>query len=276
MQMPRISVVIRTLDAGTTLPSVLNGLDLQSGDELIIIDSGSTDQSVEIAREHSARILQIPKASFTYGGALNQGFGAATNPWILSLSSNCVPANRGFLAEYRKAVRLVDDSATVLAGPILGEFENPIKRGLTLYRKGDLEHGFGFYAGNPNCLYRAASWKARPFDVDQGPGEDYRWYFAALEAGETIVGVHDAEVRYISRRSARAFFNKGRQEYRAANQLFAAYQPNLKGLVVRLVKVGVFWLIGRMNFHTAKGSFIHYLGMLVEARSQRRGSTISQ
>lgn len=265
MDLPRLSVVVRTYNSGVTLAPVLKGLDLEAGDELIIVDSGSTDQTLGIATQYRARILSIKKEDFTFGGSLNLGFRAATNPWILSLSSHCAPEHADLLQRYRVAAAKVGSDVTAMVGPIVGEFDNPIRAGHTYYSQGDLAHGFGFYAGNPNALYRRSTWINRPF-AEPGGGEDFRWFFAALDAGETLVGVHAAEVRYISRRPAREFYKKGRIDYRVACELFTAHQPSWKGLAIRFIKVVVFWLIGRMSFPTAKGSLIHYIGTLVEAR----------
>ena len=269
MELPRISVVIRTLNSGSTLRAVLKGLDLKEGDELIVVDSGSTDGTLAAAAEYKARVVSIPPGTFTFGGSLNTGFRAATNPWVLSLSSHCAPERQDLLERYRQAAAQANDQVTAMVGPIVGEFENPIKAGLTYYQRGDLAHGFGFYAGNPNALYRRTAWASRPF-AEPGGGEDFRWFLAALEAGETLLGVHAAEVRYISQRPAREFYKKGRIDYRVAQELFTAHQPTPKGLVIRFVKVVVFWIAGRMSFHTAKGSFIHYIGTMVEARHMRR------
>jgi glycosyltransferase involved in cell wall biosynthesis len=248
----------------------LQALHLRPDDELIVVDSGSTDNTMEIAREFRARILQIRKDEFTFGGALNLGFGSARHEWALSLSSHTVPVHTDFLDRYRNAISNSNASVTAIVGPIVGEFENPIRGGLTFFSKGDLRYGFGFGVGNPNSLYRRAAWVRRPFDEHLGPAEDLRWYFAALEAGETIMAVHAAEVTYISQRPARAFYRKGREEYRWSSRLYEAYRPNFTGLIVRFTKAVVFVLIGRMSLRTGIGSMAYYLGMYAEERAIRR------
>ena len=46
---PAISILIRTFNSAGTLPSVLDRLELQPEDEIIIVDSGSTDATLAIA-----------------------------------------------------------------------------------------------------------------------------------------------------------------------------------------------------------------------------------
>lgn len=268
MDSPGISVLIRTLNAEATLPRVLAQLDLTAADELVVVDSGSTDRTIAIVETAGAKVIRIPKAEFTYGGALNLGFQNATRPWVLSLSSHCIPVGPDLLGRYRKALARIGPDVTALVGPITGEFPSPIPDGVTLYRHGELKRGFGFGAGNPNCLYSRAAWERRPFNTGALFGEDFEWYFAALDAGETIAAVHAATVEYASRRSPAAFYKKGRLDRRFTAKLFEVHQPGFGGLLVRVLKMTAFVLLRRMHWRTALGSVAYYAGMLAEARSE--------
>lgn len=270
MQSPGISVVIRTLDSAATLGKVLARLDLTPADELVVVDSGSRDGTVSMAEGFGARVVKMRREEFTYGGALNRGFEVATRPWVLSLSSHCVPVNGDLLGRFRRAASRFDARVTAAVGPIVGEFPSPLPDGVTLYHPGELAKGFGFGAGNPNCLYRRTAWEARPFNPDSSFGEDFQWYFAALEAGEWVAAVHAAVVEYASRRSMKAFYQKGRLDRRVTSRLFEVHRPTLGGWVVRLLKMVAFVVLGRMHWRTALGSVAYYTGMLAEARAERR------
>jgi glycosyltransferase involved in cell wall biosynthesis len=49
--------------------------------EVLIADNGSSDNSIEIARQHGARVVQI--ADKGYGNALRGGFAAAQTEWLI-------------------------------------------------------------------------------------------------------------------------------------------------------------------------------------------------
>lgn len=69
-----ISVVIRTRDSARTLERVILGLSRAEGDEVIVVDSGSRDATLDIARKHGAIIVLAP-GPFNYSKSLNLWFG---------------------------------------------------------------------------------------------------------------------------------------------------------------------------------------------------------
>ncbi|MFM7803702.1 MAG: glycosyltransferase [Verrucomicrobiota bacterium] len=270
MARPALSIVIRTLDAADTLGEVLGQLRRDPDDQLIVVDSGSTDGTVELARGQGAEIVPIARGEFTYGRALNRGFAAARHAWVLSLSAHTVPAGAGFLDAYRRAIGRFPGTVTAAVGPILGEFDAALSGGITYFEGDDLRRGFGFGAGNPNSLYRADAWRGRPFDEEIGGGEDLQWYFDALAAGETIAAVHAAGVHYRNRRSMRAFYRKGRVDFRAMARFIEPHRPSLAGLVIRAAKLALYVPMGRVDWSGAKGSLAHCLGTYLEARALAR------
>ena len=276
MSRPPISIVIRTLNAAETLGAVLAELDRGATDQWIVVDSGSTDGTLEIAQKYGAEVMPIRKEDFSYGRALNRGFNAAHHDWILSLSAHTIPAHADFLESYGQAIGRFPKSVTAAVGPILGEFDAALSGGITLFQGNDLRRGFGFGAGNPNSLYLRSAWQRRPFDEEIGGGEDLQWYFDALKAGETIAAVHAAGVHYRNRRSMRAFYQKGRVDYRAMARFFEPHRPSLSGILIRAAKLALYVPMGRMDWAGAKGSLAHCVGNYVEARALARPTTSSQ
>jgi glycosyltransferase involved in cell wall biosynthesis len=275
---PPLTIVIRTLNTAPTLARVLAALPLGPKDRLIVVDSGSTDRTLELARAAGALIVPIKAAEFTYGRALNLGFAATDHEWVLALSSHTVPVQPGFLDRYRSAIRQRFQSNVAAAvGPMLtSELDRTLPGGITHFELADFTHGFGFGAGNPNSLYRRSLWQMHPFDEQLGGGEDLEWYLWALRKGHSIAAVHAAEVLYISRRPMKAFYTKGRVDYRAATQFITPHSPSLAGLVIRAAKLLLYAALGKTDWHGAKGSLAHGLGNYIEARALRKGGSASR
>src|SRR3954471_19042121 len=98
---PLASIVIRTKDEAASigrLLDILRGQTIADRLELIVVDSGSTDGTVDIVRDHGVEPIEIPAASFTFGGALNTGCEAACGPLIVALSAHAFPADERWAA----------------------------------------------------------------------------------------------------------------------------------------------------------------------------------
>ena len=71
-----IGVVIRTLNESELIGRCLETLHGQQGGfelDVLVVDSGSTDSTLEIARDRGARILELAPTEFDYSKALNVG-----------------------------------------------------------------------------------------------------------------------------------------------------------------------------------------------------------
>ena len=56
-------------------------------DEIVVVDNGSTDKTVEIARAHGAKVIEAPDWP-GYGPQKNRALDAATGEWVLSLDAD--------------------------------------------------------------------------------------------------------------------------------------------------------------------------------------------
>src|SRR5258707_12670581 len=83
--MNRLSVCIITLNEEENLPRALAWLK-EIGDEIVVVDSGSTDRTAEIAREHGAAWLERPWTN--YADQKNYAAECASGDWIFSLDAN--------------------------------------------------------------------------------------------------------------------------------------------------------------------------------------------
>ena len=95
MRRERLSVVVITLNNAATLDACLSGVDW--ADEIVVLDSGSTDDTLAIARRHGARAAMHPFDEF--GPQKQRAIDMASHDWILNLDADEVlsPASRAVI-----------------------------------------------------------------------------------------------------------------------------------------------------------------------------------
>jgi rhamnosyltransferase len=91
----KISVIMRTKNADWVVEQALRALHSQTmrDFELVVIDSGSTDRTLEIVRQYSPKLLQIPPSAYIPGAVLNQAIAASTGDTLVFQNSDTVPLN---------------------------------------------------------------------------------------------------------------------------------------------------------------------------------------
>lgn len=114
-----VTVGIPVYNGARYLDEVLSAVRAQRVDrevELLVVDSGSTDGSLEIAERHGARIHRITKAEFSHGGTRNLMMEMAEGDHVAFITQDATPAHDGWLAALLEGFEQADDVALVF-GP---------------------------------------------------------------------------------------------------------------------------------------------------------------
>lgn len=174
----RASVVIRVRDEAPALRRLLELLLAQDAQhEVVVVDSGSRDGSVQVARAAGARVLEIPAAEFSFGGALNLGTSVCAAPVVVALSAHAFPRDRAWLE--RMAAALDDPAVACAFGPERDADGRPLSAAVRQDAAGlraAPEWGYSNGAG----AFRMALWRERGFRADMPGTEDREWALWAL------------------------------------------------------------------------------------------------
>jgi hypothetical protein len=114
-----VSVVIPTFNAGPEFHWLLRKLKAQKGlgrVEVVVVDSGSSDQTVELAKAAGCTLVQIPNSEFTHSHARNLGAEAASGDLLLFTVQDAYPTGDHWLYAMAAAlVRPLSETAKVSA-----------------------------------------------------------------------------------------------------------------------------------------------------------------
>jgi rhamnosyltransferase len=230
----RASVVIRARDEAAAIGETLALLGAQRLDhEVVVVDSGSRDDTVGIAHRHGARVLTIPPEQFTYGRALNVGAQAATEPdVVVALSAHAYPRDPDWLG--RLVAHFEDDPLVACAcgwprGPDGAPLTEPLRQDAAMIGR-NVEWGYSNAAGG----FRAALWRARQFREDLPGTEDREWSRWALQHGHVFVADPTLQVDHDhAGDSLRECFDRYAREHRGYAMFVEDLPPYSAGELVR-------------------------------------------
>ena len=217
-KVPDISIVIRTYNEEKYLERTLANVLAQTEEnrEVIVIDSGSTDRTVDIARSFPVRLFGIKKEDFSYGSALNLGAKLALGKTVVNLSAHAMPDSKDWL---KNLVAPLDDPDTAGVHGKELPIENHaglFERKILLDSNGDKEivRRSDPYFSNANSAIPKTILEKFQFDEKLGWAEDQLWASQVQEAGYKTVYAPDAPVRHSHNLDMRGNFDRAYAYYR--------------------------------------------------------------
>ena len=203
MKINNISIIILTKNAGSTFKEVLDGVFSQNykSFETIIIDSGSTDETLKIAKKYPVKIIQIKPFEFGHGRTRNLGVKLAKGKYVVFLTHDAIPNNEKWLTEIIKPLSN-KKVAAVYGRQLPKDGENTLDKlfFLILYGKKAIEWTSGSYTSGDNIFSDANSAIMKdlllenPYRNDIIVSEDYEWANRIMQKGYIIVYQPKAEV----------------------------------------------------------------------------------
>lgn len=197
-----VSVIIRTYNESRHLGRVLASIRKQrlanEDVEVLLVDSGSTDKTVEIAKSHGARILRIAQSEFTFGRSLNVGCEAAVGDVLAFVSGHCVPVREDWLQNLTQPIR--EQRAVFAYGRQVGDESTRFSEN-QLFRKYFPDESRipqeGFFANNANSALSAKTWNTLRFDEQLTGLEDMELAKRIVARGWAIAYCADAPVYHL-------------------------------------------------------------------------------
>ncbi len=167
----RVSLVIRTLNEAVHLNSLLQGIEKQKTDgleyEVILVDSGSTDGTLEIAARHNCHIYHITREEFSFGRSLNLGCEAASGDILVITSGHCVPTDEYWLQHLCQPI--LDREVNYAYGRQIGGTNSHFSECQIFAKYYPDENSYprdDFFCNNANSAILRSTWEEYSFDEE--------------------------------------------------------------------------------------------------------------
>lgn len=211
----KISVVIRSYNEDAHIEQLLLGLRAQREQphEIILVDSGSTDRTVEIAKRYVDKVVSIDKSEFTFGRALNRGIEAATGDICVFPSAHVYPLYDTWLAKL--AAPFANERVVLVYGRQSGNQLNKFSEHRIFARwfpEDSVSPQQSYFCNNANCAIRRSVWERQPYDETLTGLEDLAWAKAAQAAGGWLAYSAEAEIVHVHDETWAQVHNRYRRE----------------------------------------------------------------
>ena len=239
--MQSVSLIVRCFNEEAHIGRLLTGAFNQTHppEEIVVVDSGSTDETLSIASTFDVKIVSIAPGLFSFGHALNVGVSASTTEIAVFASAHVYPVYDTWVEQL---VAPFDDERIVLTygrqqTPPGGRFSE--QRLLSQWFPAQsARHQRHPFCNNANAAIRRSAWEQRPYDEQLTGLEDLDWAKYAMEAGHSIAYVAEAPVVHVHDESFKQVFNRYRREAIAHKDIYNDQQMGI-GTATRLATINI-------------------------------------
>ena len=269
-----VSIIIRTLNEERYLRELLLSIknqDFRDEVEVVVVDSGSIDSTIEIAKNFQCKITYIKKTDFTFGRSLNVGCRFSSGEILVFISGHCVPTDDKWLINLTKPI--ISGKAAYVYGRQIGRDSTKFSEN-NLFEKYYPNHKNHqneiFFCNNANSAIKKDIWEKYLFDENLTGLEDIDLGKRIFDAGEKISYAFRANVYHIHNESHTQTRNRYEREAIALKSIipgikmtffdfcrffFAAIFLDLSKAIERGVFIKEFFSIFLFRFNQYLGSY---------------------
>ena len=168
--------------------------------EIILVDSGSVDNTRNIAKKYDVKIICIPPDDFSFGYSLNKGIEVSDGDYCVLISAHCFPVDEHWLENMIKPFK--NDRIAIVYGKQRGSEINKYSENRIfkiLFPDGSTDMQDLPFCNNANTAIRKELWHHYKYNEDITGLEDIDWakfiiskeYKLYYNSDASVIHVHD-------------------------------------------------------------------------------------
>jgi glycosyltransferase involved in cell wall biosynthesis len=231
------SIIIRSYNEERHIGRLIIGIQNQNvynsqNVEIIVVDSGSTDSTVSIARQLGAKVIEIRKEEFSFGRALNIGCNSAKGDILIFVSAHIYPVYNDWLEV------LINIFSDYDVGLVYGR---QIGNDLTHFSEQQIFNKWfpeesnrnqsTPFCNNANCAIRKSLWLQQAYDEALTGLEDLDWAHKIMAKGCRIVYDADAAIVHVHEETPQKIKNRYRREAIALKHIMPKVHVGFLGFI---------------------------------------------
>jgi len=181
--------------------------------EVVVVDSGSDDGTLDIVENEDVLLQHIRKEDFSFGRSLNIGCRAASGEILVFISAHCYPEHEDWLAKL--VAGFDDDKVAVVYGKQRGVAESHFSE-RQIFRSWfpdvSVLRQDGPFSNNANAAVRRKLWEKYHYDEALTGLEDVAWAQQVMRDGWWVSYRADAGVIHVHHESPSQIRNRYRRE----------------------------------------------------------------
>lgn len=194
----RVTIIMRTKNADWVVGQALAALAAQDFHdyELVVVDSGSVDRTLELVSAYPHRLLPIEPGEYFPGRILNRAIAQTESELIVFQNSDAVPLGSHALGRLVSAFDDPDVQAALTRQVPRPDADTWVRRDYAASFPDASEPPPWITLSLPMAAMRRSAWEQHPFYEDAWGSEDTEWGAWAKRHGLRIAYVRDALVMH--------------------------------------------------------------------------------
>lgn len=218
------SIIIRAFNEEKYIGRLIKGIQNQLTNheiEVILVDSGSTDRTVAIAKSMGVKVVSILPEEFSFGFALNKGCDSAKGDILLFASAHVYPVYANWVDKMLESFN--DSKVALVYGRQVGYEGSKYSEHRLLakwfpeFSNYNQSHPF---SNNANTAIKKSLWIDQPYDETLTGLEDLDWAAKILKKGHKVVYEAEAVIVHIHEETPKKILNRYYREAIAYKKIF--------------------------------------------------------